>query len=74
MLAQPQGLTQPQIQTHSSVRTIFRSIPSSLPATLPPILEDKTKKRKQNIPKAVKEQLWVRDMGYVFEGKCKVYK
>jgi hypothetical protein len=66
MLAQ--GPTQPQIQTHSSVRTIFRS----LPATLPPILEDKSKRRKQNIPKAVKEQLWVRDMGYVFEGKCKV--
>jgi hypothetical protein len=55
-------------QTHSSVRTIFRSIPS----TLPPIVEDKTKKRKQNIPKAVREQLWVRDMGHVFEGKCKV--
>jgi hypothetical protein len=59
---------EPQIQTHSSVRTIFRSIPGGLPA----INDDKTKKRKQNIPKAVKEQLWVRDMGCVFEGKCKV--
>ena len=64
MLAQ----AQPQIQNHSSVLTIFRSIPTALPA----INDDKTKKRKQNIPKAVKEQLWVRDMGHVFEGKCKV--
>lgn len=64
MLAQ----AQPQIQTHSSVRTIFRSIPAALPA----INDDKIKRRKQNIPKAVKEQLWVRDMGCVFEGKCKV--
>jgi len=59
---------QPQIATHSSVRTIFRSIPTALPG----ILEEKGKRRKQNIPKAVKEQLWVRDMGCVFEGKCKV--
>ena len=27
--------------------------------------------KKQKIPKAVKEQLWLRDMGRVFEGKCK---
>jgi len=31
-----------------------------------------SKKRKQPIPKAVKEQLWLRDMGKIFEGKCKV--
>lgn len=30
-----------------------------------------TRKRKQAIPKAVKEQLWLRDMGKRFEGKCK---
>ena len=47
----------------SSVRSIFRS---AIP------VDDKSKKRKQNIPKAVKEQLWIRDMGHVFEGKCKV--
>jgi 5-methylcytosine-specific restriction endonuclease McrA len=27
--------------------------------------------RKQKIPKAVREQLWLRDMGKKFEGKCK---
>jgi len=54
----------PQLQTHSSVRAIFRSIPITA--------DDKSKKRKQNIPKAVREQLWIRDMGHVFEGKCKV--
>jgi 5-methylcytosine-specific restriction endonuclease McrA len=29
------------------------------------------KHRKQTIPKAVKEQLWLRDMGKSFQGKCK---
>ena len=28
-------------------------------------------KRKQPIPKAVREQLWIRDMGKRFEGKCR---
>lgn len=28
-------------------------------------------KRKRAIPKAVREQLWLRDMGKEFEGKCK---
>ena len=28
------------------------------------------KRRKQTIPKAVKEQLWLRDMGKEFQGKC----
>ena len=56
-----------QESTHSSVRAIFRSIPPTNPT-----VEDKSKKRKQNIPKAVREQLWIRDMGYVFEAKCKV--
>ena len=55
----------PQLQTHSSVRAIFRSVPVV-------INDEKSKKRKQNIPKAVREQLWIRDMGHVFEGKCKV--
>lgn len=58
---------QPQIAVdprRSSVRAIFRSVPITT--------DDKSKKRKQNIPKAVKEQLWIRDMGQVFEGKCKV--
>jgi 5-methylcytosine-specific restriction endonuclease McrA len=58
---------QPQIAVdprRSSVRAIFRSVPITA--------DDKSKKRKQNIPKAVKEQLWIRDMGHVFEGKCKV--
>lgn len=27
--------------------------------------------KKENIPKAVREQLWVRDMGERFRGKCK---
>jgi 5-methylcytosine-specific restriction endonuclease McrA len=54
-------------QNHSTVRTIFRSIPPTTTA-----VDDKSKKRKQNIPKAVREQLWIRDMGHVFEGKCKV--
>ena len=27
--------------------------------------------RKENIPKAVREQLWIRDMGQKFKGKCK---
>jgi 5-methylcytosine-specific restriction endonuclease McrA len=57
---------QPQIAVdprRSSVRAIFRSAIT---------VDEKLKKRKQNIPKAVKEQLWIRDMGHVFEGKCKV--
>ena len=57
---QPQLAVDPR---RSSVRAIFRS---AIP------VDDKSKKRKQNIPKAVKEQLWIRDMGHVFEGKCKV--
>ena len=28
--------------------------------------------RKAKIPKAVREQVWLTHMGYVFEGKCKV--
>jgi 5-methylcytosine-specific restriction endonuclease McrA len=28
-------------------------------------------KTKEKIPKAVREQLWVRDMGQAFQGKCK---
>lgn len=28
-------------------------------------------KKKQKIPKAVREQLWLNDMGKVFQGKCK---
>ena len=28
------------------------------------------RKGKQKIPKAVREQLWLRDMGRIFEGKC----
>ena len=27
--------------------------------------------RKKKIPKAIREQLWLHDMGRVFEGKCK---
>jgi hypothetical protein len=27
--------------------------------------------KKENIPKAVREQLWIRDMGERFKGKCK---
>ena len=27
--------------------------------------------KKENIPKAVREQLWIRDMGQKFKGKCK---
>ena len=30
-----------------------------------------TKAAKEKIPKAVREQLWVRDMGLAFQGKCK---
>ena len=29
------------------------------------------KQRKQTIPRALKEQLWIRDMGKNFEGKCR---
>jgi 5-methylcytosine-specific restriction endonuclease McrA len=32
---------------------------------------DHNKYKKQKIPKAVKEQLWLRDMGRVYDGKCK---
>jgi hypothetical protein len=31
----------------------------------------KVKYKKENIPKAVREQLWLRDMGEKFRGKCK---
>ena len=30
----------------------------------------KMRKRKRTIPKAVREQLWLRDMGKAFQGKC----
>lgn len=30
-----------------------------------------SKMTKQKIPRAVREQLWVRDMGQAFQGKCK---
>ena len=36
-----------------------------------PIQEMPKKKRKETIPKAVREQLWLRDMGQSFQGKCK---
>lgn len=29
------------------------------------------KRKKRTIPKAVREQLWLRDMGKAFQGKCK---
>ena len=29
------------------------------------------RKRKQTIPRALKEQIWIRDMGKKFEGKCR---
>jgi 5-methylcytosine-specific restriction endonuclease McrA len=29
------------------------------------------KYKKEQIPKAVKEQVWLRDMGKIYEGKCK---
>jgi 5-methylcytosine-specific restriction endonuclease McrA len=32
----------------------------------------KKKMRKQKIPKALREQVWLRQMGKVFEGKCPV--
>ena len=32
---------------------------------------EEKRKYKQKIPKAVREQLWLRDMGRTFEGKCK---
>ena len=32
---------------------------------------EEKRKYKQKIPKAVREQLWLRDMGRIFEGKCK---
>ena len=41
-------------------------MPRILPTTLAPVCI-----RKQKIPKAVREQVWLRDMGRVFEGKCK---
>jgi 5-methylcytosine-specific restriction endonuclease McrA len=40
-----------------------------MPKVLP--LETNDKKCKKKIPKAVREQLWLRDMGRTFEGKCK---
>lgn len=36
-----------------------------------PLEEHPLKYRKRAIPKAVKEQLWLRDMGQHFKGKCK---
>jgi 5-methylcytosine-specific restriction endonuclease McrA len=34
-------------------------------------IPEEKKKRKQAIPKAVREQLWLHHMGRHFEGKCK---
>jgi 5-methylcytosine-specific restriction endonuclease McrA len=28
---------------------------------------------RSSLPKAVREQIWIRDMGRTFEGKCNVY-
>jgi 5-methylcytosine-specific restriction endonuclease McrA len=39
-------------------------------ATVSPVHSTKPYK-KENIPKAVREQLWIRDMGQKFKGKCK---
>jgi 5-methylcytosine-specific restriction endonuclease McrA len=41
-----------------------------IPVTIEMPLKIGKRKRKQNIPRAVKEQLWLRDMGKEFEGKC----
>ena len=43
--------------------------PTTRPATPPPS-KKKVKKRKA-IPKAVREQIWLREYGKAFEGKCK---
>ena len=30
-------------------------------------------KKRVTIPKAVREQVWLKDMGPIFSGKCKVF-
>ncbi len=35
------------------------------------VLHEQKVYRKKTIPKAVREQLWIRDMGKNFQGKCK---
>jgi 5-methylcytosine-specific restriction endonuclease McrA len=41
-----------------------------IPVTIEMPLKLGKRRRKQNIPRAVKEQLWLRDMGKEFQGKC----
>jgi len=59
-------------ESRFTISKIFKrpSIPIT-PISTMPIIINRTK-RKQTIPKAVREQLWIRDMGRVFESKCKV--
>jgi hypothetical protein len=40
------------------------------PKIMPIILKEKQKRRKQKIPMAFREQIWFRDMGRQFQGKC----
>ena len=56
-------------ESRFTVSKIFKQ--SSIPTT-PIVIKHYNAKRKQTIPKAVREQLWIRDMGRVFESKCKV--
>jgi len=37
---------------------------------LPIQVQPTQKKRKATIPKALREQVWLKQMGYTFEGKC----
>ena len=37
---------------------------------LPTKVQPTQKKRKATIPKALREQVWLKQMGYTFEGKC----
>lgn len=62
------------VQNPPGVHTSKRILPA--PPALPAIPESavvdpESKKHKDKIPKAVREQLWVRDVGEKFYGRCR---
>jgi 5-methylcytosine-specific restriction endonuclease McrA len=61
-----------KIITRSSTRKISNSnIKNEI--VIPNEKKKKTKKKKKQIPKAIREQVWLEYVGKKFETKCKVY-
>lgn len=49
----------------------FKIKPDPPSTVQPPLTQKQRRKKKKPIPKAMREQIWIREFGKVFEAKCK---